>query len=773
MATVQLQSRRPWRWLPFLVAVILFSLGSAARSEVTDEEVRQAIAQAVARLKEGQKVDGHWEPQTTQASTKGAGGVTALAVFTLLQAGEPVNDPVVALGLRALERVPDFETYVVSMKLMAFAKAEQVAGKAIYKAEIQKAVKFLQNTQSAIGTWGYEESDAAGGEASLAKSTDNSNTQMALLALYEAARAGYAVESRVWKKSEDYYVRTQEPDGSWRYRHGLAGLPKTGSMTAAGLASLLAASSQLQTTGDCGCGESKEPRYRTNQPIAQALAWLGKDFSVERNPGLPENAWHHYYLYAVERVGILGGLKTIGGHDWFREGAEYLVRHQKPDGRFVRSEDRGGGLCREYEACFAILFLAKGHVPALVSKLRWSDKAGQWNWNYYDAENLTRWIGEKLNGRALAWQAVGFEDSLEVWLKAPILYIAGREAPTLSAAQLKRLRDYVEQGGTILADANCGNQEFAEAMRKAARTLFPESPLEVLPEGHGVYTSYEKLPATWPIEGVTFGCRTSFLLSAKDLGCAWELSSRPESVAGLKMGLNLAAYATARQPLPERLAASGAGAAAVKMKMDRMALYVGKVRHHDRDWNSRPQAMDRLLEELRTKSGLKVANHAVPVGLTDAELGRFPVLYMAGHYDPALTAEEKARLKDYLERGGFLFAEACCGMEGFDKGFRALAAEMFPDAPLERIALDSPLLNGQVGYKIDKVRLSGDAPGAESPTVEPRLEGLKIGDRWAVIYSPLAIGPGLDGIATFHSRGYAADDARRLAMNIMLYALKF
>lgn len=772
---IRFGSHLPWpRWCCALgAAAVVLSLTASAFGEVTDEQVRQAIAKAVARLKEGQKVDGHWEPQTTQASTKGVGGVTALAVFTLLQAGEPLNDPAVAKGLQALDRVPDFETYVVSMKLMAFAKAEQVAGKPIFKAQIQRAVKFLQDTQSSIGTWGYEAADVAGDEASLATSTDNSNTQMALMALYEAARAGYPVESRVWRKSEDYYVRTQEPDGSWRYRHGVAGLPKTGSMTAAGLASLLAVASQLQTADDCGCGDAKAARYRTNQPIAQALAGLAKDFSIERNPGLPENAWHFYYLYSIERVGILGGLKTIGGHDWFREGAEYLVNHQLPDGRFQRGEDRGGGVCREYETCFAVLFLSKGHVPALVSKLRWSDKAGRWNWNYYDAENLTRWIGDKLNGRAVAWQAVGFDDPPEVWLKGPILYLAGREPPAFTPAQLKRLRQYIEQGGTIVADANCGSKEFSEAMRTLARTLLPEAPLEPLPADHGVYSSFERLPADWPIEGVTFGCRTSFLLSTRDLGCSWELMAKPTSLPGLKMGLNLAAYATARQPLPDRLAPANVAGSTTTVKMDRMALYVGKVQHHDRDWNSRPQAMDRLLEELRTKSGLKVANRAVPVALTDPQLSRFPVLYMAGHRDPALTADEKARLKDYLDRGGFLFAEACCGMEGFDKGFRSLLAELYPATPLEKTVADSPLLNGQAGYRIDKVHLSGNAPGAASPAVEPRLEGVKIGDRWAVVYSPLAIGPGLDGIATFHSRGYASEDAMRLAMNIMLYALKF
>ena len=740
---------------------------------MTDAQVRDCLKRAVAQLKQGQKSDGHWEVQSTPAMSRGSGGVTALAVFALLQAGEPLKDPVVAKGLQALEAVPDLETYVVSMKIMALAKAEQVSGRPIYRKEIKRGVQFLERTQSSMGTWGYEARDVEGDAASLVTRTDNSNTQMALLGLYEAARAGYQVEARVWKRSEDYYIRTQEPDGSWRYRHGVAGLPKSGSMTAAGLASLFITGAQLQAAANCGCTKTKSARYRTHQPAARALAWLAKNYAIDRNPGLPTGAWHHYYLYTLERVGMIGGLQALGGRDWFREGAEYLVTQQMADGRFRRSKARGGGVAREYELAFAILFLAKGRVPALVSKLRWSDTPGQWNWNQYDAENLSRWIGPRLNGRPVSWQTVGWSDPLTTWLKSPILLITGRTAPRFGKREVERLRRYVAEGGTLVAIAQCDSKAFAEGIRTLAGKLFPDAPFGPLPKNHPVYSSYEALPPTWPIEGVAFGCRTSLLLSTKDLSCAWELAAASPRDAGLKMGLNIAAYATAGQPLRPRLAAVSVSEPAVNVSMDRMALYVGKIHHHGRDWNSRPKAMDRLLALLRTESGIRVANRAVPIALTDAKLSHFPVLVMSGHYDPALTAAEKRRLKDYLDRGGFLFAEACCGMTAFDKGFRALMAELYPGRPLERIGPDDPLLNGQVGHKIGRVHLSTTRRGETPKETSPHLEGIKIGDRYGVVYSPLALGPGLDGVATFHSRGYAPADARQLAVNILLYALKY
>ena len=758
-----------------LAAVVLVTAAPAAHAEVTDEAVRRCITLAVKRLKAGQKADGHWEVVSTRAATGGYGGMTALAVFALLQAGEPLDDPAVARGLEVLTRVPDRETYTTSLKIMALAKAEQVAGKPLYRGHIEAAVRWLQSTQSAIGTWGYEAGDIVGEKQAVIDNTDNSNTQMAVLGLYEASRAGYKVNDPVWKRTEGYYVRTQEADGSWRYRHGTAGaaltLPKSGSMTAAGLATLMITGSRLQEASDCGCGGGSGSRYRTNQPVAQALGWLAKHFTVTKNPGLQRNAWHHYYLYALERVGMLSGLRQIGGHDWFGEGAAYLVSHQLADGRFSRAG--GDGVAQEYDTALAILFLAKGHVPALAGKLRWSNRTDQWNANMYDLENLTRWIGDKLNGRPVGWQTVSLSDSLAEWLKAPVLVIAGRTPPKFSKAHRTKLRRYIEQGGTIVADARCGSKEFADAMRQLAGQLFPGATLAPLPEDHPVYTSYEKLAAKWPLEGLMMGCRSSFLLSTKDLSCSWELAGRPQSLAGLKMGLNVAAYATAREPLPERFAPVTALADSPKVTIDRMALAVGKVRHHGRDWNSRPHAMDRLLELLRTESGIKVATRAAPVKLTDDSLSRFPILYMVGHYDPAFTAAEKQRLKDYLDRGGFLFAEACCGMPGFDRAFRGLMAEVYPDAPLKDVPADSPLLSGQAGHRIERVQYTPKVL-AESPGLTaPRLLGLKLGDRYAVVYSPYAIGPGLDGIATLHARGYVQDDARRIAVNILLYALKF
>jgi len=68
-----------------------------------------------------------------------------------------------------------------------------------------------------------------------------------------------------------------------------------------------------------------------------------------------------------------------------------------------------------------------------------------------------------------------------------------------------------------------------------------------------------------------------------------------------------------------------------------------------------------------------------------AEVGvlvQSPILYMNGHEKPRLPTGHKEILKRYIEEGGFILAEACCGSPEFTAGFKELIVEMFPDSKL-------------------------------------------------------------------------------------------
>ena len=97
-------------------------------------------------------------------------------------------------------------------------------------------------------------------------------------------------------------------------------------------------------------------------------AWLAANFKADANPGENELGTSpktelFYTLYAVERYGMLAGQTLLGNHDWYVEGASFLLAAQKESGGW---DDGVGRSTSTWDTCFAILFLKKA-TRALVA----------------------------------------------------------------------------------------------------------------------------------------------------------------------------------------------------------------------------------------------------------------------------------------------------------------------------------------------------------------------------------------------------------------------
>ena len=68
--------------------------------------------------------------------------------------------------------------------------------------------------------------------------SDVSNTQTGVLAVGTAQDAGIEIYSADWSTANDYWCRTQRPDGTWIYSDWEKHPPPPLNMTSAGLASL-------------------------------------------------------------------------------------------------------------------------------------------------------------------------------------------------------------------------------------------------------------------------------------------------------------------------------------------------------------------------------------------------------------------------------------------------------------------------------------------------------------------------------------------------------
>lgn len=107
-----------------------------------------------------------------------------------------------------------------------------------------------------------------------------------------------------------------------------------------------------------------------------------------------------------------------------------------------------------------------------------------------------------------------------------------------------------------------------------------------------------------------------------------------------------------------------------------------------------------------------------------AEVGvlvQSPILYFNGHEKPALRGQHREILKRYIEEGGFVIAEACCGSPEFAAGFRELIRDLFPDSKLQPLPPEHPIWRSYF---------------AVPPTEFPKLECLDRGCRTVLVFSP-------------------------------------
>ena len=69
----------------------------------------------------------------------------------------------------------------------------------------------------------------------------------------------------------------------------------------------------------------------------------------------------------------------------------------------------------------------------------------------------------------------------------PVLFMTGQRKVEFSEPARKRLRQYLDQGGTLIVDATVGNQEFRTSFEAEVRKLYPDRPLTDVPADHPMF----------------------------------------------------------------------------------------------------------------------------------------------------------------------------------------------------------------------------------------------------------------------------------------------
>jgi len=762
-----------------VLLLVLTALVRAQPAEpVTAEQVRTAIEGGVKYLLSEQNAHrGTWNDVASYP-----GGVTALCTLALLNAGIEPDDRKIQKALSFLRKQEPTKTYSVALQTMVFAAAQPERDLIL----IQRNVKWLESVQLEGGQWSYPR---GGG--------DNSNSQFAVLALHEAERAGAIVQKETWEKALNYWKGCQNQRGSWGYQAGWEnGL---GSMTCAGIAGTVICAGHVNSpnavvkNGLVQCCQPQED----DDSLEMALNWLAQNFSVRRNPGRPgmESVWHYYYLYGLERVGRLTTRRFIGEYDWYREGAEFLVKQQD---QFSHNWI-GNGHAEDnphIATPLSLLFLAKGRRPVLIGKLQ-HGPGEDWNNHRSDVANLTA-QAEQLWDLDLTWQVMDPKSAtVDDLLQAPVLYLSGSRSPDLAGSE-KKIRDYLDRGGFLFAEACCIDaSRFGNGFRRFLDKVFPEQEYKLRRAGpeHPVWRVEQLVRPESPYVGrlwtVEYGCRTCVVFSEIDLSCYWELYAEgrrrdmPKVVAGRMadanaVGLNVLAYATNRDPKGKETAFVGANdLVELNSTGSRGTIQIAKLQHGG-GCNDAPGALVNLLRTAaQGELQLRISTNEFPVRADHKSLPRFHLAFMHGRHDFRLTTTEREALQDYLANGGTLFADSICASNKFAAAFRREMAAVWREGSLQRIPVTDALFSKAAGgfdirqvSRRDPVEEQADEPlRTRVRQVEPELEGISIDGRWAVLFSPYDISCALEQHESLECRGYNREDAARISLNVLMYTL--
>jgi Domain of unknown function (DUF4159) len=771
------------RLLSLLILIVPSVAFAKLEPEPLVDQVRSAIDRGVNYLRRQEQGRGHWELGGALALDK-PGGATVLAMLALLNSGVPADDAMIKRGLEYVRAIELRYTYVIGLQTMVLAEA----GDPRDRERIQQCVDWLVAARNMKGGsltgWGYTND---GGQP------DHSNSQYALLGLHAGRQVGAKIDIAVWESIRDYYQTSQSKvlrdAGGWPYQSDRGGQQSRLTMTIAGLCGMQIVSLELDknrqglrpdgTAEHCGV-------YVEDETIKRALAWLSAT-DLLGNPRFKFDHMYPYYnAYGIERAGRLTGQRFLAGHDWYREGCEYLVPKQQPDDSWHAVRGETLIFTPVINTSMALLFLSKGRTPVLISKWAYGSANG-WNNKHFDAKNLVDFASvEMFKKQPLAWQVydarkLNFRNIPErlrevgTLLQSPIVYMNGHEVPTMTVTQEQLLKQYIEEGGFVLAEACCGKAGFAGGFRDLIAKLFPDNPLRPLPPEHPIWRAWANVsPDFVPLEGIELGCKTVVVFSPQPLAGYWEEDLRKEGRGkeAFRLAGNVIAYATGMEPPKPRGTIADVSDDKADKKEPRGYLQVGQLRHGG-DWQPAPKAMRNLMRHLREKEKLDVVLTTQEMTFTHPDLFKYKFLYLHGRGPFDVSNEGLENLRAVLNTGGVLLSDACCGSPGFDTAFRDFAAKLYPKSKLEPIPPDDVLYSEELnGAKIDKVKVRTGASGAGFDTAAPALEGIKVDGRWVVIYSRYDLGCALEKHTSGDCKGHDHESALKLAGAAVLYLLK-
>lgn len=418
----------------------------------------------------------------------------------------------------------------------------------------------------------------------------------------------------------------------------------------------------------------------------------------------------------------------------------------------------------------------------LIAKLSYAENQ-DWQTDRNDVFNLLKITKDKFGVPFRPW-VVTFDQFSFDPAEVPVMYITGHNEFSFEPEHRRRIRTFIERGGTLIVDCCCGSEAFGVAAKKEIRSIFPDRRFKALPKDHPVFHCYHQIdkvnytplvkdqPGGHPyLEGIDMGCRTAAFYSKYDLSCGWDSHSHPHSKGllpndAVNLGVNLLTYALVSYKTAAPL--TQAKGYVDTSQETRGKVVLAQVKYSG-EWNRHVMATENLLAEFGKNFPAEVKLSRADLELTSPKLFSYPMLYITGHDDFQFSEEEVAGLRRYLQGGGFLLGESCCGRQAFDRAFRREVKKALGGVQLKALPEHHPVYS--LSHDLSKMSPSGLVAEKLRGAKVPPLEAAEVDGNVAVIYSKHGLSCGWAEDHCPYCLGYDSKSALQIGVNTIAYVL--
>jgi hypothetical protein len=182
------------------------------------------------------------------------------------------------------------------------------------------------------------------------------------------------------------------------------------------------------------------------------------------------------------------------------------------------------------------------------------------------------------------------------------------------------------------------------------------------------------------------------------------------------------------------------------------------------DWYNDPSAEVNMMDYLKKNTAIDVdESKFYSVDINSDDIFNFPFILITGHGNISFSDSEVKRLRQYLERGGFLYADDDYGM---DKAFRREMDKVFPDQKMQELPFDHKIYNSQFSFPkgLPKIHEHDGKP--------PQGFGYFLGGRLCVYYTyETNISDGWAEPREHEDPPEKREEAFKMGTNIIVYML--